>query len=71
MDNIENILKNFLWEVTQLVKKWHLLSWSEAAKPKCAGGLRLRRLEVINRALTAKQTPEPKYLPNLDLLKDS
>ena len=50
-DRIERIQRNFLWSGTKEKNKLSLVNWEEVCKPKEKGGLRVRRLHDLNKAL--------------------
>jgi hypothetical protein len=51
---IRNIQRSFLWGSSKDRKKWALVSWATICKPKWAGGLGLRDLELMGTTLGAK-----------------
>ena len=51
---LEKIKRDFLWGGGNLEKKIHLVSWDIACFSKEKGGLGIRRLSIINRALLGK-----------------
>ena len=54
LKTIRAIQRNFLWGSTEVKKKWALVDWETICKPKRAGGLGLRDLEVMNKVFNAK-----------------
>ena len=48
------IQRNFLWGSTKIKQKWVLVDWEIVCRPKRAGGLGLRDLEIANKVLRAK-----------------
>ncbi|XP_077237123.1 uncharacterized protein LOC143878767 [Tasmannia lanceolata] len=55
LDNIEKILRNFLWSGSNTEKKYHNIAWESLCKPKREGGLGIRRLPELNKAAQLKQ----------------
>ena len=53
-DFIEKIQCNFLWMGMQEKKKLSLFSWGKVFMPKSQGGLYLRRIGHLNKALVMK-----------------
>ena len=51
---IKAIQRNFLWGSSELKQRWALVDWGTICKPKRAGGLGLRDLELANKAMSAK-----------------
>ena len=51
---IERIQRNFLWSRTREKNKLSLVNWEDVCKPKEKGGLGVRRLRDLNKALLAK-----------------
>lgn len=54
VEKMEEIMRNFLWGTTNEKKRYHLLSWEQVCLPKEWGGLSLRRIVDINKALLCK-----------------
>ena len=54
VERIEKIQRNFLWSSSEEKNKLSLVSWKEVCKPKPKGGLGLRRLRYLNKALLAE-----------------
>ncbi|RVW46228.1 LINE-1 retrotransposable element ORF2 protein [Vitis vinifera] len=52
--NSEYIVKDFLWGGGALEKKPHLVNWDTVCMDKRKGGLGVRRLSILNRALLCK-----------------
>ncbi|KAL6549238.1 hypothetical protein OROHE_009083 [Orobanche hederae] len=52
---IERLCQNFWWGDSESKKTIHWSKWNELCIPKSQGGLGFRRLELLNRALLAKQ----------------
>ena len=53
-DRIEGIQKIFLWSGTEEKNKLSLVNWEEVCNSKEKGGLGLRRLRDLNKALLTK-----------------
>ena len=53
-EKIERIQRNFLWSGTEERNKVSLVNWEEVCKPKNKGGLGVRRLRDLNKALLMK-----------------
>lgn len=51
---IRAIQWNFPWGNKKIKQKWALVNWETMCKPKQAGGLVLRDLEVMNKVLSSK-----------------
>ncbi|KAL5711436.1 hypothetical protein ACHQM5_021892 [Ranunculus cassubicifolius] len=54
IEEIERISRNFLWGSTLENHKYHLLSWEKLCIPMKQGGLGIKRLREVNRALLSK-----------------
>ena len=54
VDKIERIQRNFLWSGTEEKNKLSLVNWEEVCKPKEKGGLGVRRLRDLNKAILTK-----------------
>lgn len=50
----ERIIRNFLWTGDPSQRKQIVLKWNKVCSPIKEGGLGIRRLEVINKALLMK-----------------
>ncbi|XP_026400560.1 uncharacterized protein LOC113296467 [Papaver somniferum] len=50
----EKIIRNFLWSADPAVKKLVTAKWDEVNSPISEGGMGLRRLEIMNKALLMK-----------------
>ncbi|XP_026416392.1 uncharacterized protein LOC113311808 [Papaver somniferum] len=50
----EKIIRNFLWSGDPAVKRLVTVKWDEVNSPISEGGLRLRRLEIMNKTLLMK-----------------
>lgn len=50
-DELERIMRNFLWGSTTEVKKFYLLSWDIIFLPLHYGGLGINRLHEVNISL--------------------
>ena len=53
-DKIERIQRNFLWSRIEEKNKLSLVNWEVVCKPKFKGGLGVRRLRDLNKALLMK-----------------
>lgn len=51
---INKTIHNFVWGSSKNNRKMHLVSWEEVCKPKCCGGLGLRKAEGANKILFMK-----------------
>lgn len=51
---LDKINRNFLWGSTTIKRKVHSVGWSKVIKPKCKGGLGIRKVFCLNKALLAK-----------------
>ena len=51
---LEKIQRDFLWGGGSTVRKIHLVNWNFVSQGKDKGGLGLRRLDLLNRALLGK-----------------
>ena len=51
---LEKIQRYFLWEGGSTVRKIHLVNWNSVSQGKDKGGLGIRRLDLLNRALLGK-----------------
>ena len=51
---LERIQKDFLWGGEALVRKPHLVNWSIVCLDKCKGGMGVRNLVLLNKALLCK-----------------
>eukprot|EP01018_Ginkgo_biloba_P005354 Gb_11613 [translate_table: standard] len=82
---LEQIQKTFLWSGAKVKRRFHLASWEQVCQKKCWGGLGLRHLKEVNKALLGKlgwslveknsslwvKILKAKYLRNsLDFLKE-
>ncbi|KAJ0578264.1 putative RNA-directed DNA polymerase [Helianthus annuus] len=54
LDNLERIMKKFLWSGSNVGNKMNWVSWSRITTPKKYGGLSIKRLEDVNEALIFK-----------------
>ncbi|XP_077242326.1 uncharacterized protein LOC143882797 [Tasmannia lanceolata] len=55
LNNIEKILRNFIWAGSNLEKSHHLVSWNTICSPKSEGGLGIRKVSDLNLAAQIKQ----------------
>ncbi|KAL6194708.1 hypothetical protein ACLB2K_035785 [Fragaria x ananassa] len=53
-NTLDRLNRNFLWGHTKEKKKIHLVKWDTVCKPKCYGGLGLKKSSCVNQALLAK-----------------
>lgn len=53
-NKIKNLQRNFLWRGAKVQQKWALVAWGKICKPKQYGGLGLRDIELLEKALGAK-----------------
>lgn len=53
-EELEMIMKNFLWGSTEEKYKFHLLSWDQICLELSWGGLGVKRLKYINQVLLCK-----------------
>ena len=51
---IEKIQRDFLWGGGRLERKAHLIKWKVVCSPKEEGGLGIRKIDVLNKALLGK-----------------
>ncbi|XP_026410707.1 uncharacterized protein LOC113305930 [Papaver somniferum] len=51
---LERIIRNFLWGSSTSVKRRSWVSWSRVNLPKSRGGVGVKKLQLINKALHAK-----------------
>ncbi|RVX06635.1 putative ribonuclease H protein [Vitis vinifera] len=51
---IEKIQRDFLWGGGSLERKAHLIKWKVVCSPKEEGGLGIRKIDVLNKALLGK-----------------
>ncbi|KAF5784203.1 putative RNA-directed DNA polymerase [Helianthus annuus] len=54
VEDLEGIIRKFLWGGTHGAKKLYWVAWDRVASPKKSGGLGLRKLKEVNLALIAK-----------------
>ena len=54
VENLEKIMRKFLWTGSSVGNKVHWVSWDRVTTPKKLGGLGIKKLEVINEALMFK-----------------
>ena len=55
IDTIDKIQRNFLWTCTEEKKRMALIAWDQIYKPIRDGGLGIRSIRSMNRALLAKE----------------
>lgn len=53
-EELERIMKNFLWGSTIEKKKYHLLSWDKVCTPVECGGLGICKRRYVNISLLCK-----------------
>lgn len=51
---IEKIMRDFLWGSYDAKKKMSWVSWSRSALPKSRGGIGIKKLKLVNKALHCK-----------------
>ena len=51
---LEKIQRDFMWEGGSTVRKIHLVNWNSVSWGKDKGGLGIRKLDLLNRALLGK-----------------
>jgi hypothetical protein len=54
LEEIQKLQRRFIWGHTDDSRKYHAVSWNIITKPKCIGGLGMRRLDTMNQACLAK-----------------
>ena len=54
-EKMERIQRDFLWTRVEGRKRYPLVAWENVFLPKCYGGLGIRKLTHLNKALLAKQ----------------
>jgi hypothetical protein len=54
-EKMERIQQDFLWLGQEGRKRYPLVAWDKVYLPKCNGGLGIRKLPHVNKALLAKQ----------------
>ena len=54
-DSIDKVLRNFLWTGTEDKKRLPLIAWDMVCKSVKEGGLGIRKIRSLNKALLAKQ----------------
>lgn len=55
---IESTIRNFLWDDANGGKKHHWVGWKKVSIPRARGGLGIRNLKGMNRALLKKMVVE-------------
>ncbi|KAL6202860.1 hypothetical protein ACLB2K_026564 [Fragaria x ananassa] len=53
-ERLDRLNRNFLWGDSDQKKKVHLTNWDMVCRPKCFGGLGIKRSADMNRAMLAK-----------------
>ncbi|CAN1152714.1 Putative ribonuclease H protein At1g65750, partial [Linum perenne] len=53
-DQIDRLIRNFIWGSTDGARKIHNVNWQTVCKPKCLGGLGLRSDKELNKAFLMK-----------------
>jgi hypothetical protein len=54
LEEIQKLQRSFIWGDSDRGRRYHALGWDKVTKPKCQGGLGLRRLDVMNQACILK-----------------
>jgi hypothetical protein len=54
LEEIQKLQRRFILGDTDESRKYHAISWNIITKPKCMGGLGMRRLDTMNQACLAK-----------------
>lgn len=54
VDNLEKIKRTFLWARSKEKKMMSLVNWDTVCLPKRIGSLGLRKIGLMNKALTTK-----------------
>ena len=54
-DKLDAIIRAFWWAYDLGTRKLHFINWNEVCTPKSEGGLGLKRFELMNQAMLAKQ----------------
>jgi hypothetical protein len=54
LDDIQKMQRNFIWGDTAQKRRFHAVGWQKVTTPKWAGGLGLRKLEIMNKACLCK-----------------
>ena len=55
VERMEKIQRDFLWTGAERNKRYPLVAWDKVCLPKKNGGLGIRKLIHLNKALLAKQ----------------
>lgn len=53
-DSLDRLNRNFLWGDTDQQRKVHLTNWDMVCRPKCFGGLGIKKSTDMNKAMVAK-----------------
>lgn len=53
-DELERIIRNFLWGSSEVKRKFHLLEWKQVCISMDWGGLGIRNLRDVNTSLLCK-----------------
>lgn len=53
-DKMDRCQRQFLWGSTNEKRKMHKVNWKKVCKPKNLGGLGIRKMYNVNKALLAK-----------------
>ena len=51
---IDKVVRDFVWGSSEGDRKMHLVNWDDICKPKCLGGLGLRKAEDNNKIFLMK-----------------
>ena len=54
-DKLDAIIRAFWWAYDLGTRKLHFINWNEVCTPESEGGLGLKRFELMNQAMLAKQ----------------
>ena len=53
-EQLDRLNRNFLWGDTSSSKKVHLTNWDMVCRPKCSGGLGIKKTSDMNKAMLTK-----------------